>query len=768
MTKRRCVWLCAMAMTFVACGDASQDDPGRDGPTGGKGDIIGEDDRRDEFSGDVSEKLRELAMATAMVIERPSLSEPDGGKITLASQPLGEAYMMCPDERFEAQPSTGMCSAWLVAPDVMVTNGHCVTSQADCEQKSFVFDYAITAEGEDPNVVGEDKVVACERVLAWDNSSFCDVDFAVIKLEREVTDRKPVRVRGPEEELAGDDLVIIGHPFGLPRKYALNGDVIKQGDNGFITTHDIFGGNSGSAIFDAESGAVQGLIACGGSNLTWESWEGDWELERKTGKDCAETCDGAGEYFDGSVEPASLCEQGGVRRRCVCDGEQLVWEQRECLGFEVDSDGQCSREAQTDAFTCETAPWLCATPYAQHTNIFAMFVDEWTVQTSKDPVELPATGEAVTTTLDADLEGALQATTIYLNITDATERPADPFTATLDLSIRLVKETEEGELAVDLVLDQVAYDGTSFGLGANEHSDTQAFMVPFIVNELFGEQAGGTYRLEITNTGADAYTLEGWTLATITKASADDVIFTTPCVGECESPYQDWPDDLHEPFEGRGVEVDFDGVEGTLDDEWGVEVFDPRGEGYEVYKTRKSQTMAMTRGEFAITREFGEDIGSRDLTVDYRYDGDGWFQIWADGQILYTENAFSQQAVTVALPASARAVKFVLGATDGSRDHELTLYDMVLSAPSQSVEQIEPDQGSCGDGEAQYTDANLEAFCLQIDCAATEDCAEGHECVFDEAQGINLCFQACAEETDCADGRACAPLDDGSGACGWR
>ena len=72
------------------------------------------------------------------------------GKITLTSERLGDAYYMCPDERFASQPSTGMCSAWLVAPDIMVSNGHCITSQADCEQKSFVFDYAITEEGGDP------------------------------------------------------------------------------------------------------------------------------------------------------------------------------------------------------------------------------------------------------------------------------------------------------------------------------------------------------------------------------------------------------------------------------------------------------------------------------------------------------------------------------------------------------------------------------------------------------------------------------------------
>ncbi len=766
MMKRWCVWMCAGALVLAACGqDAGPEQDGGSGPTGGKGDIIGEDDRRDEFSGDVSEELREIARATAMVIERPNVGEPVDGKITLTSERLGDAYQMCPDERFASQPSTGMCSAWLVAPDIMVSNGHCITSQADCEQKSFVFDYAITEEGGDPNVVPESSVVACEQVLAWDNSSFCDVDFAVFKLARPVTDRKPVEVRGAEEELAADDLVIIGHPFGLPRKYALQGDVIEQGDNGFITTHDIFGGNSGSAIFDAKSGKVQGIMACGGSNLQWENWEGDWQLERKTGRDCAETCDGAGEYFDGSLEPASLCEDGGFRRRCVCDGEQLVWEARECLPFEAESDGTCSRENSTSEFTCATAPWLCATPYAQHTNTFAMFIDEWDVHEGESVV-IPANGEVTTVSLDADLEGVLQATTLSLDLVDASSA-VDPFLMMGELEVRLVKETEEGEVAADLVLAGVAYDGTAFGLSANAHSDTLPFMVPFIVNAFHGEVAGGTYRLEITNYGVNDYTLQGWKVSTVTKPSPEEALRTSACVVDCASPYKDWPEDFHEPFEGRGVEVEgVEGVEGTIDDEWGVEVWDQRGEAYEVYKTRKSQTMAMTKGEFALVRDFAEDIGGRDLTIDYRYDGEGWFQIWADGQVLYTDNTFTQQTVTVPLPYSASRIQFVLGSTDGSRDHELTLYDMILSAPSQSIEPA-PEQGSCSDGEVQYLDIDGVPFCIQANCMADTDCLENHQCLFDEAQGINLCLLACNDASECTEGQECVASDDVS-VCGWR
>lgn len=323
-----------------------------------------------------------------MVIDSSALTPQDGGLVEVDSVPLGEGYYMCPDEVFADQPMAGMCSAWLVAPDIVVTNGHCVTSQADCEQKSLVFDFALTEPGQELGVLEDSQVVACEQVLAWDETRMCEVDFAVLKLARPVEDREPVRVRAPGEELAGEDLVIIGHPFGLPRKYALEGDVLEQYDNGFLTTHDIFGGNSGSAIFDRASGTVQGLATCGGSNLDWAPWSKGWELLTKTGKSCDQTCDEEGLLGDGQAEDSSVCEQGDHVLRCVCDGDQLVWEQRPCLPFEHETQGQCTREKRVSEFTCTTAPWLCATPFMQHTANFAPFVGEWEVFASEEPVEV--------------------------------------------------------------------------------------------------------------------------------------------------------------------------------------------------------------------------------------------------------------------------------------------------------------------------------------------------------------------------------------------
>lgn len=680
----------APLLMISACGDPTAEPEGITPPgtsIGGKGDIIGEDDRRDEYSTDVSDALRALGRSTAMIIDRSIISPDTDGHVRLISETLGASYYMCPGETFREQPVTGMCSAWLVAPDIMVTNGHCITSQVDCDNKSFVFDYAITHEDQDINRVHEDNIVACDRVLAWDYTNNCDVDYAVIKLAREVRERTPLDVRRPEDTFAQDNLVIIGHPFGLPRKYAISGQVIGVGDNAFTTTHDIFGGNSGSAIFDAESGAVQGLVTCGGSNLNWHYWDQDWRLDRKTGQPCHMTCDEEGIYAEGTWEDG--CYGGeGERRRCVCDGNQLVWEKRPCLSFEEDTQGQCTTEYQVEEFTCLTAPWLCATPTSQHTNHFAHFIDSWKVASNTEPLPILAyedntiegSGE-YTTSLEIETPGLIQAATVYLDFIGDTD--PDAFTGAWlveDLDIVLTHDASGDEMSLELVAQNTIHHGTAYELTNIPGATTQPFTVPFLLNELAGRDLAATWTLKITNRSTFEYTLHSWHVQGITK---DDVFelapIFLPCTEGCDYLDRSMPDPIVDNFDSDAAENDDELVPGTIAADWHTEVYDTNGEGYEVFKTRRSQTLTLLSGEFAIARDFGEDLGYRQITVDYRYDGDGWFQIWADNQVIFGKTEFAQGVSTIALPATARKISFVLGATDDSRHHELTIYSLQIA-----------------------------------------------------------------------------------------
>ena len=704
LSEKRCATLLLVSLLFgaQACsGDEGHAPVDASSPSnrpdyaGGKGDIIGEDDRRDEFSQDVSEKLRETARSTAMLIDNTSLLDQGDGTTVVTSVTLGQSYYMCPDERFVEQPAAGFCSAWLIAPDIMMTNGHCITSQSMCENSSFVFDYARTEEGSSLDVIPSETIVSCERVLYWDNSSFCDTDFAVVKLSRPVMDREPVKVRHPTRDaFKSDDLVIIGHPFGLPRKYALNGQVIHEGSDAFLTSHDIFGGNSGSAMFDAETGEVQGLVACGGSNYDWYEIEGEWTLETKTGKACDQTCDDAGLYGAGQLDATTCAEGGDRRRRCSCDGRQLVWESRACLAFEDDTQGTCTREVRYEQRNCIDSPWLCATPVAQHTSVFYRHVGPWQSVASREPVVLTS-GETTSIDVVIDEEGVIASASLSL---DFSSLPgvfdADPFAIRQDLTIDLHPPADTGlePLAIlhpddtDAGADALAI-ATEI-MGKNAHSSVETLDLPIDLFALIEQPAKGTYRLEITNTSAFDVTLHEWALnlRVASREEVEDVTLFGPCFGlDCVDFNVGWPEPEHEPFDSDPSPYDMHGVTGTIGAGLSVEVFDESGLDYEVFKTRSSQTLSLTRGEFAIVKAFESSIGARDVTLDYRYDGEGWFQIWADDQIIFSESSFSQQAVTVAVPDHARTLKFVLGASDDSRIHELTLFDLIVSSPDLSM-----------------------------------------------------------------------------------
>ncbi len=64
------------------------------------------------------------------------------------------------------------------------------------------------------------------------------------------------------DELAiGTQLTTIGHPMGLPKKITRNGLVMgKIGDHYLTTTLDAVKGNSGGPVFNADTGALIGLI----------------------------------------------------------------------------------------------------------------------------------------------------------------------------------------------------------------------------------------------------------------------------------------------------------------------------------------------------------------------------------------------------------------------------------------------------------------------------------------------------------------------------
>lgn len=246
--------------------------------------IYGNDDRLDYF--EASPAMRTLADSVVSLWPSKQVKFEDG-KYKLATIGFGEALNLCPNEKFREQPIGAFCSGTLVGEDIVLTAGHCITDEASCADARFVFGFNIDKEGgKARTAVGAKDVYSCKRIIKRDLDkqgsgvigtglaiisallNKAGPDFAVIQLDRKVEGRKPLPVNRANDLKAGDQVFVIGHPVGLPAKVAGNASVRTTDPKAFFLTDlDTFGGNSGSAVFNARTNKIEGILVRGGTDF---------------------------------------------------------------------------------------------------------------------------------------------------------------------------------------------------------------------------------------------------------------------------------------------------------------------------------------------------------------------------------------------------------------------------------------------------------------------------------------------------------------------
>ena len=232
--------------------------------------VYGVDNRVDLFQSEVP-LFYDLAHSTAAMIRNSDLTT-DGESVTINGNTL-ESRGICSTARFAKQITAASCSGFLVGPNLLVTAGHCITSQRDCESFSWVFDYNVKSEDQSLDFsVDTSSEYKCSKIISQDLSRSTKNDFALIRLDREVSDRTPLEFRQEGEVELDTPLVVIGHPSGLPTKIA-DGAWVRSNESEyyFVTNLDTFGGNSGSAVFNTDTGVVEGILVRGEQDYVWDS-----------------------------------------------------------------------------------------------------------------------------------------------------------------------------------------------------------------------------------------------------------------------------------------------------------------------------------------------------------------------------------------------------------------------------------------------------------------------------------------------------------------
>ncbi|MFA6030820.1 MAG: serine protease [Elusimicrobiota bacterium] len=230
--------------------------------------IYGDDDRLDLWQVK-NFRLKQLADSTVALFKAGDI-QMSGGKAKLTVASYAEELQLCKEEPFFDQVTGAFCSGSLVGPDLMMTAGHCVRTEDACKGVRFVFGFGIKEQGVLPREVPASDVYSCAKIVGRMEEGE-GADYAIVKLDRKVTGHKPLQLNRAGVVAKDTPLFVIGHPAGLPTKVAGGAKVRDASPEGFFVANlDTYGGNSGSAVFNATTGLVEGILVRGENDYVWK------------------------------------------------------------------------------------------------------------------------------------------------------------------------------------------------------------------------------------------------------------------------------------------------------------------------------------------------------------------------------------------------------------------------------------------------------------------------------------------------------------------
>ncbi len=194
----------------------------------------------------------------------------DGRYQVATSSTLATSQRVCSTEPYRTQPTSAFCTGFLVGPDLLATAGHCITSATSCASTTIAFGFRMDASATVRSVLDAGEVYRCAAIVGRTQTT--TDDWAVVRLDRAVTGRAPLPIRRSGSVALGDPLVVMGHPSGLPIKVA-GGATVRANSQAyyFEANVDTYGGNSGSPVFNATTGEVEGILVRGNTDYVYNA-----------------------------------------------------------------------------------------------------------------------------------------------------------------------------------------------------------------------------------------------------------------------------------------------------------------------------------------------------------------------------------------------------------------------------------------------------------------------------------------------------------------
>lgn len=232
-------------------------------------DVIYGTDTRQNISDLKSERLKKLSEASAAMVYTKKLVSVGRLRFQVHGPSYQSKNKLCAEERFFDEPVVADCSGFLVSPNIIVTAGHCLKRETDCKKISWVFGLNDQAIVNSRSVeFDRSNVYSCQSVLKFDPEV---LDIAVLQLDRKVTKRTPLRYRDSSTLTKSDPLAVIGNSGQLVTKIATNGRVTEENDDSFLAEVSSCYGSSGSAVVNARTGLLEGVLVNGETDWVWDA-----------------------------------------------------------------------------------------------------------------------------------------------------------------------------------------------------------------------------------------------------------------------------------------------------------------------------------------------------------------------------------------------------------------------------------------------------------------------------------------------------------------
>ena len=254
--------------------------------------IYGNDNRRliRDLNSNNSVEQTYLNYSKAILAQIPTwrITEQTKNSIIIETKTLKNGLKFCSDENFLDEPIVSSCTAFLVAPNLILTAGHCIKDKFDCKKNTWVLDY----HNNDDNLYIDNKISfpkektfqCAELITQAENQK---VDYALIRLDRSIDDRPSLKIRKNGKTDSKEPLILLGHPLGMPLMVS---DQIFIRDNSlenvFKTNADAFSGNSGSPLIGLNSGLVEGILIRGDDDFNLDAKENCNKAVKCNDKEC--------------------------------------------------------------------------------------------------------------------------------------------------------------------------------------------------------------------------------------------------------------------------------------------------------------------------------------------------------------------------------------------------------------------------------------------------------------------------------------------------